>query len=145
MLLSEGEDHKRHRRLASAAFHFDALKDLAPLISESAAVTTDAWLAELEPGLSSRAVAGAPEALSDEAFIGADVELHQRISGLTLQIIGRAAFASDDAGASAAGGASSVYATLTSLLESAMSNRSLPIPGWEYVPTPGHVKSWRQV
>ena len=48
VLLTEGEVHKRHRRIASGAFHFDSLQALIPLIASCTNAAVDGWLAKGE-------------------------------------------------------------------------------------------------
>jgi cytochrome P450 len=130
MLLTEGEVHKRHRRIASHAFVFDALKELVPLISACALRAVDAWLEK---------VAG--KATSKQEWV--EMELNSLCSEVTLSIIGRAAFGADDDARS--GG---IVSRTSSLLEESIAgllNLTAFIPGFRSLPLPAHRRMDRQV
>lgn len=142
LLLSEGDEHRRHRRIASGAFRFDALQALVPLMSESAARQVGAWLTTGVPAprVGDAAVEG------DGSWV--ELEVGKQISALTLDIVGRAAFGvgSDSEGGDGRG--LSVFAQSSSLLDaittSAMSVTNF-IPGWRSLPLPVHQRMDRQV
>lgn len=76
MLLSEGDVHKRHRRIVSSAFHFDALQSLIPLIWGCAATAVDSWL--------STGTAAPPEAEGVDGGGWVELEANRLLSAVTL-------------------------------------------------------------
>lgn len=75
LLLAEGGVHRAQRSLVSPAFHFAALRDMAPLIARSAARLARKMVAAGEGG--------------------AVVPFHEEASAVTLHIIAAAAFGAD--------------------------------------------------
>jgi cytochrome P450 len=138
MLLTEGDVHRRHRRIASSAFHFDAMKALVPLISACAARAVDAWTT------AARASESAP---ADSMERWRELELNSLCSVVTLSIIGRAAFAANEDV-----GSGGLVERTSSLLEASvtavfsLSGLILGlIPGFRKLPLPAHVRMDRQV
>lgn len=76
MLLTEGDVHKRHRRIVSSAFHFDSLQSLIPLVWGCAVSSVEAWLAG-----GTSAPEGA-EAIDGGGWV--EIEANRLLSGLTL-------------------------------------------------------------
>lgn len=77
LLLSEGDEHKRHRRIASSAFHFSALSSSVPLMGACAVEGAERWAARIDDAVAS------PEG----GWVELDV--HNLLTPITLDIIGR--------------------------------------------------------
>lgn len=84
LLLSEGDTHKQHRRVVASAFHFSELRRLVPLMGDCAAAGTRTWAEAICRSSSSAASGG-------DGW--AELEVHERVTAITLDIIGRSAFA----------------------------------------------------
>ena len=83
LLLSEGDTHKQHRRVVANAFHFSELRRLVPLMGECVASGSRAWADAITRSSSTAA--------SGDGW--AELEVHERVTAITLDIIGRSAFA----------------------------------------------------
>ena len=133
LLLSEGDVHRRNRSLISPSFTFAKLQGMAPLIARAAARACRALAA---PG-------------------GAPIDAHERMSNLTLYIIGLAAFGAEFEGllptalvggeeaappprvAASAADAAGVHKSLAFLLDymlEMISNPLLLLPGGDALP-----------
>ena len=103
LLLSEGDVHRHHRRIVSTAFQFSALKQSVPLMGNCALLGAQQWSAALACG-----------PLSDG---WGELEIHERVTGITLDIIGRSAFATTTASlADASGNSAAVYHRISEAL-----------------------------
>jgi cytochrome P450 len=112
LLLLDGDAHKRLRRISSRAFEFSALRVMLPFFGEAALAAVDSWLPVLPPRGSA-------------AHDWTELEFHLLASALTLNIVGRAAFAtSDGALASCGGGAEGVFELVTAAMEDAVAQAS---------------------
>ena len=141
MLLTEGDVHKRHRRIASGAFRFEALQALLPLITQCTNVGVDGWLA-----------LGTKAPFESEAIDGGDwveLEVNGLLSSLTLTIIGRAAFGVDSSSdAAKSQGDVAVFEQSSSLLDAMVETMLRPtifIPGWRSLPLQENLRMDRQV
>ncbi len=115
LVLSEGEAHRRDRRLVQPAFHGVRLAGLAPLMAEVA----QGWLARWPHG--------------------ARRELPEALSQLMMQLVARTLF-----GVREAGGNTEVAAAMSQFAESmAQRFRSLPFPSW--LPLPRHRREQRAI
>ena len=76
LLLLEGDEHKRHRRLINPSFHYDKLKDMVDLMVAEADKQIDGWLAAAD--------------MSAASCVERDV--HKDLSHLTFAIIAGCAF-----------------------------------------------------
>ncbi|EKX49432.1 hypothetical protein GUITHDRAFT_53777, partial [Guillardia theta CCMP2712] len=79
LLTVDGDDHVRHRKIISEAFHFDALKNLYPIFTSSTERIIRRWKRQVS--LQSNKVH--------------EIDLKSEMSCLTLDIIGLAAFGYD--------------------------------------------------
>eukprot|EP00960_Hanusia_phi_P050521 760271-Hanusia_phi.AAC.1 len=79
LLTVDGEDHVRHRKIISEAFHFEALKHLYPIFTSSTERIIRRWRQQL----------------STRDAKSYEVDLKSEMSALTLDIIGLAAFGFD--------------------------------------------------
>ena len=126
LLLAEGSVHRAHRSIISPAFHFQALRDMAPLIARSAARLARKMLA---------AGAAAP---------ASPIEFQEEASAVTLHIVAAAAFGAefegllptalpgeeggDGAGGSGSGSSSTITGTLADGISSSTSAAAASLP-----------------
>jgi cytochrome P450 len=127
LLIAEGEQHKRLRRIAGTALQFDAVKSLLPAILEYAAWAVEDWLriATLEPNGS------------------LEVEFSALSSALTLGIISRAAFASGTPAETFGGRGVRIGRVLVRALQHLIRevhHLTLFIPGWSMLPLTANVQ-----
>jgi cytochrome P450 len=108
MLTSEGEFHRRQRRLAQPAFHRQRIASYARVMTEYAARLADEW----QPG--------------------ATVDMSQEMMRLTLEIVGKTLFDAD-----VAGDAREIGAALTEIMHLFNSALTMPFAGLlEKLPLP---------
>lgn len=141
MLLTEGDVHKRHRRIASGAFRFDALHALLPLVTQCTNVGVDGWLAK-----------GTMAPFESKVIDGGgwvELEVNGLLSSLTLTIIGRAAFGVDSSSdAAKSQGDVAIFEQSSSLLDAMVETMLRPtifIPGWRSLPLQENLRMDRQV
>ena len=76
LLLLEGEEHRRHRRMISPGFHHEKLAEMVETMVSETDRQIDGWLAAVKD--------------SDEGYV--DVDIHKELSTLTFAIIAGCAF-----------------------------------------------------
>ena len=76
LLLLEGAEHKRHRRMINPAFHFDKLKSMVETMLSETDAQIDAWLAAADVSAAS----------------SVETDVHKDMSHLTFNIIAASAF-----------------------------------------------------
>jgi cytochrome P450 len=143
LLLSEGEVHKRRRRLVAPAFHAARVNGMADAMVDSAVSAVARWTDV--HGLTHDLTGGQVTEEEDED-VWAFVDMHEELSLLTLDIIGRSAFGVEGMGEGCSG--AGVYSGLTLLLKAmtaSVQGGLAFLPGGSWLPTPGHVAAWREI
>jgi hypothetical protein len=129
LVLSDGDIHKRHRRMINPSFHISKLKTMAPIMAQAAVSGIDAIKEKISAQAktsSSSAAAGS----STETASSSSIELnwHEAASAITLEIIGCAAFGTRVSKSAAFNGADNeggIYHQLGSLIATVIDQRLL--------------------
>lgn len=117
LLLVDGAQHKRQRKVVSPAFHFHNLKDMMPGMVDCTASAVNDWLAKVKGNSST------------------PLEMHRELSSLTLSIVLRGVFGSRFPDGMTP---DVVYNGTSAALKAVMSNilsGMFLVPGWRSLPT----------
>ena len=82
LILAEGEEHARHRRMINPAFHHHNIRDMQSIMVQETAEQIDEWLTRIPQ----------PSSPSSSPHPFAVIELHRALSTLTLSIVASCAF-----------------------------------------------------
>lgn len=110
LILSEGDVHKRHRRMIEPMFHINKLKAMTPIMIEATLKGLQNMITE--------------QTSSQKGY----VDWHVHASSITLDIIGRAAFGTD-VSKDEEKTETSIYETLGQLVTKVVDSRVLSLPG----------------
>ena len=114
LLADNGDLHKRHRKTIAPAFTFLRLKDMSTYMSAAATRAVDKWL---EP-LTYPFTAPGTDAKLTPRYV--DIEMESALMGVTLNIIGEAAFGIRPDDGTSAGVKMSVFTVFASLVANAL-------------------------